>query len=149
MPIRYAHTNIIAKDRKRLCDFYIKVSDCTPNPPERNQWGAWLETGTGVKNASLEGIHLSLPGYENNGPTLEIYQYKQVIDAVRPVPNQKGLGHLAFEVDNVEEVLKKALLHGATKIGEISENYVEAVGRIQFIYLYDPEHNIIELQSWT
>lgn len=149
MSTRYVHTNIIAKDWRRLCDFYIAVFDCRPAPPERNQSGDWLERGTGVKQAALQGMHLTLPGYENNGPTLEIYQYEQIVDAAKPVPNQKGLGHLAFEVDNVEETLTKALQHGAMKIGKISENYVEAVGKITFIYLYDPEHNIIELQSWT
>lgn len=149
MKIRYAHTNIVARDWERLADFYIQVFDCTPKPPKRNQSGAWLEKGTGLKNAALEGMHLALPGYGDNGPTLEVYQYQKVIDSQKPKPNSKGLGHLAFEVYNVYEILEKALAHGATKIGEISENMVEGVGRIQFIYIRDPEDNIIELQSWS
>lgn len=149
MKIRYAHTNIIARDWRRLADFYIRVFDCRPKPPERNQSGAWLERGTGVSNAALQGLHLTLPGHGAEGPTLEIYQYQKIIDSDKPVPNSKGLGHLAFEVDNVYEILEKALELGATKIGEISENMVEGVGKIQFIYIYDPEHNIIELQSWS
>ncbi len=149
MSIRYAHTNIVARDWKRLTDFYIKVFDCRPKPPERNQSGAWLEKGTGVANAALQGMHLTLPGHGAEGPTLEIYQYREVIDSNKPSPNSKGLGHLAFEVDNVYEILEKALKLGATKIGEISENMVKGVGTIQFIYIYDPEDNIIELQSWS
>ncbi len=149
MNIRYAHTNIVARDWERLADFYIQVFDCIPKPPKRSQSGAWLDKGTGVKNAALEGMHLSLPGHGDNGPTLEIYQYGQVIDSLKTEPNSKGLGHLAFEVDNVYEILEKALAHGATKIGEISENMVEGVGKIQFTYIRDPEDNIIELQSWS
>lgn len=148
MKIRYAHTNIVARDWELLADFYIRVFDCKPKPPKRNQSGAWLEKGTGVRDAALEGMHLALPGYGDDGPTLEVYQYKQVIDSQKSGPNSKGLGHLAFEVHNVYEILEKALTHGATKIGEISENMVEGVGKIQFIYIYDPEDNIIELQSW-
>lgn len=148
MKIRYAHTNIIAYNWETLADFYIQVFDCKPKPPKRDQSGLWLDKGTGIKDAALQGMHLSLPGYGSNGPTLEIYQYTNIISSVKPVPNSKGLGHLAFEVDNVHEILDKALNHGATKIGEISENTIEGVGKIQFIYIYDPEDNIIELQSW-
>lgn len=148
MKIRYAHTNIVANNWEKLSDFYIKVFDCEPKPPKRNQSGLWLEKGTGVKNAALKGMHLSLPGHGTDGPTLEIYQYEEVIESPKPRPNSKGLGHLAFEVDNVYDILEKALAYGAEKIGEISKNTVEGVGKIQFIYIYDPEGNIIELQSW-
>ncbi|MCE7994498.1 MAG: VOC family protein [Roseivirga sp.] len=148
MKIRYAHTNIIARNWEKLANFYIKVFDCKLKPPGRNQSGFWLEKGTGVKNAALKGMHLILPGNDAEGPTLEIYQYEEIIDTPKPRPNSKGIGHLAFEVDNVYDILEKALEYGAKKIGEISEDTVEGVGKIQFIYIYDPEDNIIELQSW-
>ncbi len=149
MKIRYAHTNIVAKDWQRLADFYVKVFNCIPKPPKRNQSGKWLDKGTGVINAALQGMHLSLPGYDRNGPTLEIYQYADIIPTDQPAPNRQGFGHLAFEVDDVAEVLEKALEAGANRLGEISEHHVKGVGKIQFIYISDPEHNIIELQSWN
>ena len=31
--MRYIHTNIVAKDWRRLADFYIQVFGCTPVPP--------------------------------------------------------------------------------------------------------------------
>ena len=74
MKVKYAHTNIITKDWKKLADFYELVFSCTPVPPERDQKGSWLDKGTGVLNAHLQGMHLRLPGYDDNGPTLEIYQ---------------------------------------------------------------------------
>lgn len=74
MNIKYVHTNIISKDWKKLADFYIKVFDCKPVPPERNQKGSWLDKGTGVKDAHIKGMHLQLPGYGKNSPTLEIFR---------------------------------------------------------------------------
>jgi predicted enzyme related to lactoylglutathione lyase len=44
--------------------------------------------------------------------------------------------------------LERALNHGATKVGEISEKEVEGVGILTFIYIADPEGNLIELQNW-
>ena len=73
--MRFAHTNIISNDWKALVNFYIQTFDCKIVPRIRNQSGNWLEKGTGVKNAKLEGAHLLLPGHGEHGPTLEIFQY--------------------------------------------------------------------------
>jgi predicted enzyme related to lactoylglutathione lyase len=149
MPTRYAHTNIICEDWENLTDFYIKVFDCKPVPPKRNQSGEWLEKGTGVKNASLKGMHLRLPGHGENGPTLEVYSYGEMIEKYgSPAANRKGFGHLAFEVDSVEETLKKMISFGGSKLGEVVVKDVEGVGTITFTYATDPEGNIIEIQSW-
>ncbi len=75
MPTRYAHTNIVAKDWKRLAAFYREVFGCIAVPPERNLSGGWLDRATGIEGAHLAGIHLRLPGCGQAGPTLEIFQY--------------------------------------------------------------------------
>ena len=149
MSIRYAHTNIVAKDWQALADFYMEVFDCKPKPPKRDQSGDWLSKGLGIKNAHLQGMHLLLPGHGENGPTLEIYQYTELLSKDKGWPNTRGLGHLAFEVEDVSATLAKALAKGASKLGEVSGHSVEGVGYITFIYIYDPEGNIIELQSWS
>ncbi|HLG03144.1 MAG TPA: VOC family protein [Bacteroidia bacterium] len=149
MNIRYTHTNIISTDWKKLATFYQTVFNCIPVPPERDQSGAWLSKGTGVKNAHLRGMHLRMPGYGENGPTLEIFQYDEMLNSGKPVANRKGFGHIAFHVENVAEMLRLALENGASMIGEISERDVEGVGHLTFIYIADPDGNIIELQNWS
>ena len=149
MKIRYAHTNIVAKDWQCLANFYIEVFGCVPKPPKRDQSGEWLDKGLGISNARLQGMHLTLPGFGKNGPTLEIYQYSEIAPKEKGLPNTRGLGHLAFEVDDVEAVLRIALQNGAIKLGEISGREVPGVGYITFLYIYDPEGNIIELQNWS
>jgi predicted enzyme related to lactoylglutathione lyase len=148
--IRYAHTNIIAKDWKKLATFYQDVFACVPVPPERKLTGSWLEQGTGVKNASLEGVHLRLPGHGENGPTLELFQYSEMLDKSRPPQaNREGYGHLAFQVDDVEQILSQVINRGGQVIGEIVKHEVTDVGLLTFVYVTDPEANIIELQNWS
>lgn len=147
--MRYAHTNIIANDWKKLVDFYCTIFECELVPPVRNQSGEWLSKGTGVTNAHLEGAHLRLPGYGDQGPTLEIYQYAQVIDQEPIAPNQRGFGHLAFEVDDVEQILGKVIAHGGSANGEVTVRKVDGVGQITFVYARDPEGNLLELQNWS
>lgn len=146
--MKYVHTNIISSNWKQLAQFYIQVFQCKIIPPVRSQEGRWLEKGTGVIGAKLEGVHLKLPGYGENGPTLEIYQYAEMVKNVPIAPNQIGLGHLAFEVENVEETLSDILLYGGKVNGSISKHQIDGVGTITFVYARDPEGNLVELQHW-
>ena len=148
MPTKYVHTNIISKDWKALANFYINVFDCKPVGSESKLEGDWLEKGTGVKDAKLKGQHLALPGYEKNGPTLEIFQYEK--NEEKPIPaaaNREGFCHIAFQVDDVEAMVEKVVAEGGSKIGEVV--YREfAKGTLIFTYAADPEGNIVELQKW-
>ncbi|NRA51214.1 MAG: VOC family protein [Phaeodactylibacter sp.] len=146
--MRYAHTNIISKDWKQLAEFYIEVFDCELLPPVRKLSGDWLSKGTGVKDSAFEGAHLLLPGHGEHGPTLEIFQYTEIIGQEPVLPNQRGFGHLAFEVDNVEVMLEKLLANGGTNFGGITTKVVEGVGELTFVYARDPEGNLVELQHW-
>ncbi|MFS4446169.1 VOC family protein [Maribacter sp. 2307UL18-2] len=146
--MRFAHTNIISANWRELANFYMNTFDCKLVPPVRRQSGEWLDQGTGLKNAQLEGVHLLLPGHGNYGPTLEIYQYRSIDEREAVRPNTRGFGHIAFEVDHVEHVLQTLIQNGGQAFGQITEKEVPGVGRITFVYARDPEGNLIELQSW-
>ncbi|MCP5102731.1 MAG: VOC family protein [bacterium] len=149
MNITYAHTNIVCEDWKKLARFYTDVLQCTPVPPERSFSGDWLDKGVGIKDVEINGIHLRLPGYGENGPTLEIFQYKKMEEKPGTAANRKGFGHIAFRVDDVREVFDKIIRHGGSAAGEIVTKQIGDEGTITFIYAKDPEDNIIELQKWT
>ena len=40
------------------------------------------------------------------------------------------------------------LEHGGRHVGDITSSEVPGVGLLTFVYLADPEGNIIELQAW-
>ena len=146
--IRFGHTNLITDDWKKLADFYIKVFDCQPLYPERDLAGEWLDQATAIPNARLMGIHLTLPGYAENAPTLEIFQYAENVDSPPPPANRKGFGHIAFQVDDVQEVLDRLLANGGSKVGEVVTTDIADAGRITFTYARDIDGNIVEIQRW-
>ena len=148
MKAKYKHTNIVARDWRCLAQFYQDVFGCQLVPPERNLAGEWLSRGTGVPNARFVGAHLRLPGTGDNGPTLEIYQYATRKPRLPTAPNREGIMHLAFEVADVEGATAEVLQHGGRKVGEVVTAEVAGVGLLTFVYVADPEGNIIELQSW-
>ena len=151
MPIRakYVHTNLIARDWKKLAQFYSKVFGCEPKGPERDMAGAWLDGLTSLRNAHLRGVHLRLPGYGDNAPTLEIFGYDQLIDADLPGINRSGFAHIAFGVDDVDQALQAVIASGGSTVGEIAMTQVNRLGVVRVVYARDPEGNIIELQKWS
>ena len=151
MPIRsgYVHTNLIARDWKRLVRFYSEVFGCEPRVPERDMSGVWLGELTSLQNAHLTGLHLRLPGYGDDGPTLEIFGYDELIESELRAANRCGFGHVAFAVDDVDEALKAVIAAGGGAVGNIATTDVDAVGALRVVYARDPEGNIVELQRWS
>lgn len=146
--MKFVHTNIISKNWKALAEFYIKCFECEIIDPIRDLSGEWLSKGTGLQNAKLKGAHLKLPGYPKNGPSLEIYEYENFENTEHLMPNQRGYTHIAFEVDNVVSALERVLENGGIELGSIIEKETPA-GYLTFVYVRDPDGNIIELQSWN
>ncbi len=145
MKIKFVHTNIVARDWKKLARFYIDVFGCEPVPPERDYSGGWIENITGIKGVHIRGIHLRLPGYLD-GPTLEIFSYnKQPEGCELPPVNRPGLAHIAFLVEDVRFFYDKLLEKGGSKLGEIVEKKVDGLGLLTVVYARDPEGNIIEI----
>lgn len=147
--MKFVHTNIVSKDWRKLADFYTKVFECVPLWPERDLSGDWLDKATSIPDAHISGVHLRLPGFEERSPTLEIFQYHENILANSKKLNSEGLSHLAFRVDNVSDILKKALLNGGSQIGDLTKKEIKGVGTITFVYISDPEGNIVEVQNWA
>jgi predicted enzyme related to lactoylglutathione lyase len=143
--MRYIHTNLIARDWQRLADFYIEVFGCTVRST-RDLAGSWLERASGVPGARIRGAHLSLPGFGADGPTLEIFQYDESVDASLPVANRVGFGHIAFEVDDVAKARDRVAGKGGFAMGSIETVTIAGGGTITWTYVRDPEGNIVELQ---
>ncbi len=151
MPIRtrFVHTNLIAQDWRRLVQFYEQAFGCIPVPPERNLSGKWLDDGTGISGAEIHGIHLRLPGCGDEGPTLEVFQYNPQLEPQETEINRPGFAHIAFAVDNVEAARDAVISAGGRVVGDLVSVDIPTAGSITFVYVTDPEGNIIELQRWS
>lgn len=146
---RYGHTNLVARDWRRLAGFYSDLFGCTPVPPERDYRGPILEAGTGVPDSAMRGVHLRLPGYGDGGPTLEIYAYDREEAPLSPAANRPGWGHIAFAVDDVAVAQTAVLAAGGSPVGEVVTTQTADGRHVTWCYVTDPEGNIVELQAWS
>jgi predicted enzyme related to lactoylglutathione lyase len=150
--VRYVHTNLIARDWRRLAAFYQNLFGCVPVPPERDYSGPVFDAGTGVRGARLTGMHLRLPGDSaaaQAGPTLEIFNYSRLEDAPAPAVNRPGFAHIAFAVDSVDDARAQVLAAGGKSVGDVVTLTTATGARVTWCYVTDPEGNIVELQRWT
>ena len=65
------------------------------------------------------------------------------------MPNRTGLGHIAFEADDVNIAGGSVVEAGGRLLGEVVTHEVPGRGTLTFVYGADPEGNVIELKSWT
>jgi predicted enzyme related to lactoylglutathione lyase len=146
--IRYAHTNVIARDWRRLAAFYVEVFGCVPVSSERDYHGPTAEALTAIPGAHWYGRHLRLPGHGERGPTLEIFQYDDMPPTEAPALNRPGFAHLAFEVPDVDAKRQEVLARGGRDVAQVVTLDIPGAGRLTLVYMTDPEGNIVELQRW-
>ncbi len=145
--VKYGHTNLIAQDWRSLARFYEEHFGCTPVAPERDFKGHDLERGTGIPGAQLRGAHLRLPGHGAEGPTLVIFNFNVLEERPGVAVNRPGFGHIAFIVDDVASARDTVLAAGGQAVGDIVTLTNAAGMRLTWVYVTDPEGNVLELQS--
>jgi len=80
---------------------------------------------------------------------LEVVQYTTQDSGPRHAINRPGLAHIAFAVEDVAAARDAVLAAGGGTVGEVVSLDVPGAGRVTFVYVSDPEGNIIELQRWS
>jgi catechol 2,3-dioxygenase-like lactoylglutathione lyase family enzyme len=147
--IRYAHTNVMANDWRKLQDFYVQVFGCEPVSSERDHKGPKFEALTGLgAGASFQGRHLRLPGHGDRGPTIEIFQSNRNEPTLPSSLVRPGFAHMAFEVPDVAAKREEILKWGGRDVGQLVTLDIPGAGQLTLIYMTDPEGNIVELQRW-
>jgi catechol 2,3-dioxygenase-like lactoylglutathione lyase family enzyme len=92
---------------------------------------------------------MRLPGYQEAGPTLEIFSYDVLERRASTVINRPGFGHVAFSVDDVGSAREEVLRAGGRPVGDIVTLQTSDGRKVTWCYVTDPEDNLIELQSWS
>ena len=147
--VRFGHVNVTGPDWRVLADFYRDIFGCELVPPERDYRSVDLDAATNLTGAHLTGAHLRLPGHGDTGPTIEIYQYDEMVDGGAPAVNRPGWGHIAFQVPDVEAALAIVESRGGARFGTIVTLQTADGRRVTWCYARDPGDNLIELQAWS
>jgi catechol 2,3-dioxygenase-like lactoylglutathione lyase family enzyme len=80
---------------------------------------------------------------------LEIFSYNRFEDRPPTAVNRPGLGHIAFQVDDVLAAHQAVIAAGGRPVGQIVTLTIANGARVTWCYVTDPEGNVIELQAWS
>jgi predicted enzyme related to lactoylglutathione lyase len=92
---------------------------------------------------------LRLPGHGAEGPTLKIFNYNIMKEKPDVAVNRPGFGHIAFAVNDVPSARDAVLEAGGQAVGEVVTLTTATGAKVTWVYVTDPEGNVIELQSWS
>lgn len=142
--MRFDQVKFLARDAGALASFYEEALGCETVVPPQDVDDA-MSRAVGVPDAVVKLTVLRLPGRGEHGPVLELYS----VNGDRP-PDwhyQPGQGQLAFEVEDLEQAMGRVGGAGGQKLGDLVEWESPSGARARFVYMQDPEGNIIDLWS--
>jgi len=140
--MRFDQVKIFAGDVHSLAAFYQEALDCDLLEPVADFDDEQLGRAVGAPGKRIRLGFLSLPGREE-GPILELYEFP---DSDEPHwPFQPGQGHLAFEVDDVQEAADRVIEEGGSYLGEIASWRAPSGNLSTFVFMRDPEGNLVDL----
>lgn len=138
------HIAIIVTNMKEMINFYTNTLGFTLQH-EMDIESEDFAKGVGVPGAKAKMTHLVIP---DSDIVIELFEFANKIepDKNMSIANYPGYRHIAFEVNNIEEIYEKLKGEGVEFISEIiCIKEPPSTAGFKFVYFKDPEGNLIEL----
>ena len=143
---RFRHIAIVVSDLEPMLQFYTQILGFQI----KRQFDIQSEDfrkGIGIANAKARGVHLSVPG----GVEIELFQFLEPRSdpIISPAsPNRQGFRHIALVVSDLQKSYYDLVAKGVNFFSApVVVKEPKEVAGFQFVYLRDPEGNIIELNQ--
>jgi len=137
------HINIVVKNLEEAKSFFSDLGFIVQH--EGVLEGEWLDNVTGLKNVRATYISLRLESSETNIELLKFFHPECLTTRDNDVLNKNGFRHAAFEVEHIEEIVKKLKNQGIEFVSDI-QIYKETKKRL--CYLKGPEGIMLELVEY-
>ena len=133
------HSGIVVRDLEKSANFYRMLGFV--NNKNAIEQGLFIDQVTGLKDVKLEWIKLKAP----DGNLIELLKYHSHPES-KEIENQKsnklGSSHIAFTVDNIDEMCNLIKKAGGSIINPPA---ISSDERVKVSYCHDPEGVLIEI----
>jgi len=136
---RMDHVGVVVEDLADAVAFFVELGleQRGAAPVE----GDWVDRVVGLEGVSAQIVMLQTPDGTGRLELAKFHAPPAEPDRHPAPANALGLRHVAFVVDDIDEVLARLLARGAALVGELGR-YEE---RYRLCYLRGPEGIIVEL----
>jgi|WetSurMetagenome_2_1015567.scaffolds.fasta_scaffold447624_2 glyoxylase I family protein len=143
---RFRHVAVIVKNMDPMKDFYCGIFGCSVKRDFTIE-SSEFQKGIGIPGASARCVHLSIPG---STVEIELFQFFSPPHAKSDLPeiNDTGLRHIALVVDDIYSAVAEIRAKGGVVHADpVRFERPEMLNGFRFVYVKDPEGNIIELNQ--
>ena len=133
------HVGIVVHDLNAAIDFFVELG--LEPEGKGHVGGPWVERIIGLENVRVQFAMMRMP--DGNGK-LELIRFQSPShegETPAAPANVPGIRHIAFLVDDIDEVLGRLRAHGAELVGEV----VRYENMFRLCYIRGPANVIIEL----
>ena len=132
--MQFVQTKIAASDPESLATFYVEALQCSIRR-QLTALGDGARNGVGASEGEIQILVLGLPGIEE-GPDLEL---------ITGTGRDPGSAMLTFYVEDVASAADRVIGAGGAFRGEITEFEAPNGATFRFVFMTDPEGNVIDL----
>ena len=142
------HINIVVADLERAAHFYETIFGFKRGFAAQLQ-GEWIETVTGLAGARADCLFLEAPG---GGARIELIRYDAPDVATAPAskPHERGLRHIAFQVEDIDATLTQVRDLGIVPFSAPVEVpfRVANLGAKRLAYFHDFDGSLVEVAAY-
>ncbi len=137
------HVNVVISNLDIAKEFFTQLGFEVGDESELA--GEWISLIVGLQDVKAKYVTLSLPGSSTKLELIEYVSPPSGQDKHIGKANMIGVRHIAFEVDNIEELVQSLRSKGVKFINSI-QTYPTTGKRL--IYLYGPDGILLELAQY-
>ncbi|MGR3302518.1 MAG: VOC family protein [Candidatus Scalindua sp.] len=137
------HINVVVSDLDEAKVFFIQLGFAVGDESELS--GEWITSIVGLPNVRARYVTLKLPGTETNLELIEYASPPSERDPNMGKANQIGFRHIAFEVENIDEIVQDLKEKGIKFISSIHA-YPKTGKRL--VYFWGPDGILLELAQY-
>ncbi len=137
------HINVVVSNIDEAKSFFIQLGFTIGDESELS--GEWISSIVALPNARARYATLKLQGTETNLELIEYFNPPSERDPNIDKANQMGFRHIAFEVENIDEVVQDLKDKGIKFISTIHA-YPKTGKRL--VYFWGPDGILLELAQY-
>lgn len=137
------HINVVVSDLDEAKAFFVQLGFAVGDESELS--GEWISSIVGLSNVSARYVTLKLPGTETNLELIEYINPHSERDINMGMANKMGFRHIAFEVENIDEIVQDFKDKGIKFISSIHA-YPKTGKRL--VYFWGPDGILLELAQY-
>jgi catechol 2,3-dioxygenase-like lactoylglutathione lyase family enzyme len=137
------HINVVVSDLESASDFFSRLGFSVEHRGELE--GEWISVIVNLQGVRASYVQLSLKGSRVKLELIQYHHPESPAGTGTHPPNKIGIRHIAFEVEDIEEMVASLNGEGAHFWSDV-QTYPETGKKL--VYFHGPDNIILELAEY-